>query len=80
MKCVGHYKNVKLQLGNYHLKTHIFLVDIGGCDIMLGVEWLRPLGLVTMDFKELYMSIVKDSSTHTLKGIQEGPLEVMSSN
>ena len=31
-----------------------------------------------MDFKELYMSFVKDSHTHTLKGIQARPLEVIS--
>lgn len=36
MKCGGHYENVKLQLGDYHLKTHMFVVDIGGFDIVLG--------------------------------------------
>jgi hypothetical protein len=33
-----------------------------------------------MDFKELYMIFVKDSYTHTLKGIQVGPREVISSH
>lgn len=35
------------------------------------------IGPVTMDFKELYMRFVKDSRTHTLKGIQEGPPKVI---
>jgi hypothetical protein len=26
---------------------------MGGCDVVLGVEWLQYLGLVNMDFKYL---------------------------
>lgn len=77
MKCGGHYENFKLQMWDYYLKTHMFVVDIGACDIVLGAEWLRTLSLVTMDSKELYMSFVKDSHTINLKGIQEEPLEVI---
>ena len=33
----GHYENVRLQLGDYHLKTHMFAIAMGGCDIFLGV-------------------------------------------
>jgi hypothetical protein len=36
MKCGCHYQNVKLQMGDYDLKTHMFAIDIGGCDIVLG--------------------------------------------
>ena len=31
-----------------------------------------------MDFKELYMSFVKDSHTHLLQGIQSEPLKAIS--
>ena len=51
----GCYENVRLQLDDYHLKTHMFAIDMGGCDVVLGVEWLHTLGLVTMDSKELYL-------------------------
>ena len=36
MKCGGHFLNVKLKMGDYHLKIHMFVVDIGGRDIVLG--------------------------------------------
>ena len=78
LKCGGRCENVKLQLRDYHLKTHMFAVDIGGCDIILGDEWLRTLEPITMDIKELYIIFVKDSHNHTLKGIQVGPPEVIS--
>lgn len=50
MKCEGRCENIKLQMGDYHLKTHMFVINMGGCDIVLGVEWIRTLGPITMDF------------------------------
>jgi hypothetical protein len=55
MKCGGHCENVCLQIGDYHLKSHMFAIDMGGCDIVLGADWLRTLGPILMDFKELTM-------------------------
>jgi hypothetical protein len=34
MKCGGHFENLFLQIGQYHLKTHMFSIDMGGCDII----------------------------------------------
>ena len=51
MKCGGRCENVKLQIGDYHLNTHMFAIEMRGCDIMLGVEWICTLGSITMDFK-----------------------------
>jgi hypothetical protein len=36
MKCGGRCKNVHLKIGDYHLKSHMFAIDMGGCDIVLG--------------------------------------------
>ena len=80
MKCEGHYENVKLQMGDYQLKTHMFAIHMGGCDIVLGVEWLRTLGPITMDFQELYMSFKQNNSTHTLRGLQAGAPSLISSH
>jgi hypothetical protein len=55
MKCGGHCENVRLKIGKYHLKSHVFAFDIGGCDIVLGAKWLWTLGPILMDFKELTM-------------------------
>jgi hypothetical protein len=38
MKCGGCCENVRLQIGDYHLKSHMFSIDMGGCDIMLGID------------------------------------------
>jgi hypothetical protein len=56
-------------MGDYHLKNHLFSIDMGGCDIVLGEEWLHMLGPITMDFKELYMSFTKEGHVHILRGL-----------
>jgi hypothetical protein len=33
----------------------MFAIDMDGCDIFLGVEWLLTLGPITMDFKDSTM-------------------------
>jgi hypothetical protein len=55
MKSGGHCENVCLQIGQCHLKYYMFSIDMGSCDIVLGVEWLRTLGPILMDFKDLTM-------------------------
>ena len=80
MKCGGQCENVKLQMGDNHLKTCMFSIDMGGFDIMLGARWLHTLGPITMDFQDLYMSFVKDSHTYLLQGIKTNPPEIISSH
>jgi hypothetical protein len=38
MKCGGHCENFCVQIGDYHLKSHMFSIDMGSCDIVLGAD------------------------------------------
>ena len=49
---------------------------MGDYDAVLGVEWSHTLGHVTMDFKELYMSLNNEGHGHALKGISLAPREL----
>jgi hypothetical protein len=80
MKCGFHSENVKLQIGYYHPKTHMFSISMSGCDIVLGVEWICTLRPITMDYQELYMSFTQDANPYTLQGPQLGSLEIISSH
>eukprot|EP00253_Pinus_taeda_P003142 PITA_03142 len=80
MKCEGRCENFKLQMGDYQLKTHMFAINMGGCDIVLGADWLCTLGPITMDFQELYMSFKQNDHTHTLRGLQSGAPSIISSH
>eukprot|EP00253_Pinus_taeda_P027778 PITA_27778 len=80
MKCEGRCENVKIQMGDYQLKTHVFAIHMGGCDIVLEAKWLRTLGPITMDFQELYMTFKKNIYTHTLRGLQAGAPSIINSH
>jgi hypothetical protein len=69
MKCGGNCENVCLQIGDYHLKSHILSIDMGSCDIVLGAKWIRNLGPILMDFKELTMQFNQEGQQYKFQGI-----------
>jgi hypothetical protein len=80
MKCGGCCEYVCLQIGDYHLKSHMFAIDMGGYDIKLGAEWLRTLGHILMDFKELTMQFDQEGHQYKFQGITVGSPEIISSH
>jgi len=69
MKCEEFYENIKLQMGDYHLKTQMFAMEMGGCDIFLGAIWLHTLVPIIMEFHEIYVSFKQNDHTYTLRGL-----------
>jgi hypothetical protein len=69
MKYGGRCENVFLQIGQYNLKSHMFSIDMGGCDIMLGVEWLCTLNPIVVDFKDLTMQFHHEGQQYKLQEI-----------
>jgi hypothetical protein len=67
VKCGGNFENMCLQIGDYHLKSHMFAIDMGGCDIVLGADWIRTLGPILMDFKELTMQFDQEGQKYNFK-------------
>jgi hypothetical protein len=80
MKCGGRCENVVLQIGEYHMKSHVFSIDMGGCVIVLGGEWLRTLGPIIMDFKELTMKFDQEGQQYKFQGITIGSPDIISSD
>jgi hypothetical protein len=77
MKCGGHRENVHLQIGDYHLKSHMFSIDMGGCDIVLGANWRRTLGPILMDFENLTMQFDQEGHQYKFQGITVGSPKVI---
>jgi hypothetical protein len=80
MKCGGHCENVRLQIGQYHLKYHMFVIEMDDCDIMIDVEWLRTLIPITMDFKDLSLQFQQEGQLYKFQGITIGSPEIISSH
>jgi hypothetical protein len=80
MKCGGRFENVRHQIGQYHMKSHIFAIDMGSCEILLGAEYLRTQGPILMDFKELTMQFNHEVEQYKFQGITTGSQEIISSH
>ena len=56
-------------------ETDIFIVALGSCDMVLGVQWLATLGAIIWNFEELTMEFVSGNKKHMLQGIQKSQVE-----
>jgi hypothetical protein len=80
MQCGGCLENLRLQIGHYHLKSHMFSIKMGGCDIVLGAEWLHTLDPILMDFKELTIQFQHEGQKYHFQGLTTDSLEIISSH
>jgi hypothetical protein len=71
---------VRLQIGQYHVQYHMFAIDMGSCDIVLDVEWLRSLIPITIDFKDISLQFQQEGQPYRFQGITIGSLEIISSH
>ena len=55
-----------------------FRLPLRGCDLMLGVQWLKTLGLITWDFNTLSMKFRLEGRKVTLKGLHGGAIRFVS--
>ena len=48
-------KAVAIQLQNVKTNANLYVLTLGGCDVVLGVDWLRSLESIAWDFSDLTM-------------------------
>jgi hypothetical protein len=58
----------------------MFAIDMGDCDIMLGADWLRTLGPILMDCKDLTMQFDQESHQYKFQDTTTGSPEIISSH
>jgi hypothetical protein len=80
MKCGGRCENVCLQIGHCQLKYHMFSIDMGDCDIVLGAEWLHTLGPILMDFNALTMQFQQEGKSYQFQGLIASSPKIISSH
>ncbi|KAM2104973.1 hypothetical protein ACFX1R_015519 [Malus domestica] len=62
----GCLANVSIRIQNYVDVLDFFALPLGGCDIVLGVQWLRTLGPVLWDFERMVMQFVVGNTTFSI--------------
>jgi hypothetical protein len=54
--CTGLCPAVPISFGSERFVIDMFIIPLGGCEMVLGCQWLRTLGPILWDFERLAMS------------------------
>lgn len=76
-------KNAEIEMiGNFVVKfmlqfqTILLVIQLGGWDMVLGVQWLKELGLILWDFAALTIEFNLKGSKDMLSGLKVQELEI----
>nr|KYP35791.1 hypothetical protein KK1_043163 [Cajanus cajan] len=64
----GSCNNVQISMGDYTMTGEVFIFDLGGVDIILGVGWLMTLGEIKVNWRNLQMNFVQQGRPVTIHG------------
>jgi hypothetical protein len=67
----GVCRRLEICVGDLKINPEMHLFELGGIDVVLGIEWLKTLGDIITNWRQQTMSFWKDKAWVTLKG-QEG--------
>ena len=78
-KLLCHYmcKSFKWTLHSTEFQSEVYLLPLGSCDLVLGVQWLSTLGTIKWDFKQLKMEFFYGDKIHILRGIKGNRIQLM---
>ncbi|KAL4010180.1 hypothetical protein IC575_030485 [Cucumis melo] len=64
----GICENVEIQLSNWKVKEEFLPLELGGVDVVLGMQWLHSLGITVVDWKNLTLTFSSEGKQILIKG------------
>ncbi|GKC88258.1 putative mitochondrial protein [Tanacetum coccineum] len=79
-KLISQYmvKDFQWKLQGVVFETDVMLLPLGGCEIVLGVQWLSTLGTIQWNFKDLVMKFLYEGQKVVLRGTHKSELAWLS--
>jgi hypothetical protein len=75
--CCGKVTAVTLKSQGHPIIADFYLISLGGCDIVLGVQWLQTLGPILWDFSLMTMQYSCQGSPTLLRGLGSTALSLI---
>jgi hypothetical protein len=60
-------------MGEYFLDNPMISIEMGGSHVVLGVEWLQSLGIMALNFQDIFMRFSSDGKEIFLSSILGKP-------
>jgi hypothetical protein len=80
INCSRKCYSINLNMGKYLLYSPMISIQMGGVDVVLGVQLLQSLGTLALNFQYIFMIFSAEGKKIDLRGIQGKPSKVISSN
>ena len=77
LQTVGVCKDVLVKCQGTDIVADFHILPIGGCQMVLGVEWMHTLDEVSLNFQFQKVRLVKGDKQWVLKGIHLGSMELV---
>ncbi|XP_073050542.1 transposon Ty3-G Gag-Pol polyprotein isoform X1 [Primulina eburnea] len=71
LSCAGVCRNINIQLERHSFCVEFFIFSLGEFGAVLGVNWLKTLGPITWNFKDMSMRFLQGGTTIALYGVQK---------
>jgi hypothetical protein len=55
INCSGKFHSINLNMGEYLFDSPMISIQMGGVDVVIGVQWLQSLGKMAPNFQGLFM-------------------------
>ncbi|GJS65334.1 putative mitochondrial protein [Tanacetum coccineum] len=78
MRSLYECKGFTWTLQGVEFTSDVLILLLGGCEMVLGVQWLSILGDIKWNFKDLVMDFVYNKRRMVLRGTQKATLQWMS--
>ena len=66
----GECKDLLIKMQGKDFLVDLHVLTLGGCDVVLGTQWLSTLGWISWDFKKLEMEFMYQGMMVWLHGIR----------
>jgi len=77
LRCQFICKNFPWKLQGADFWADMFLIPLGSCDMVLGIQWLSTLGTIKWNFKHLTMEFKFQGHNHVLRGLRGKKVKVI---
>jgi len=64
----------------YLLDSLMIAIQMGGADVVLGIQWLQSLGTMNLNLQEIFLRFFSEGMEIELRGILGKPFKIISSN
>jgi len=80
IECTRCCTGLSLSIQGFIVQVDFYAFSLATYQAILGVQWLKTLCLIQMDYKELRMTFAQSSWTHILRGMKSSKLTPISEN